>query len=426
MITKEVFVDIKNLKLKGLTNIAIAEQLGISRKTVYNHLKKNKTPKYIRKLKKDSKLKNYIEYIDSRLEKYNLTSWKLFEEIKKQGYTGKYGIVNNFVKKQKKNLRKKAYIRFETLPGEQAQVDWGYMGQIYDNQLKKYIKIYCFVIVLGYSRTVYIDFFSDMKTQNFLIGHNNAFKYFGGYTKDILYDNLKSVVIKRKLKTKDSEFNKKFMDFAGYYGFKPILSRPYHPETKGKVEKMVDYVKRNFYAGENFNSLSDIINRSKNWLKKVNNRIHQTTKEIPFDRLKKENLIFLENKKMYDTRISYFRKVQKDVHFSFKGNFYSVPIKYVNKEITILEKNNNTFDVFYQNKLIVNHYLTLIGSGNYITKKEHLDELEKNKFCCLISKPISKKIDQNTEKNDLSLNNYDEFDSKIQQKNLSDYDKMVV
>ena len=99
MITKEVFVDIKNLKLKGLTNIAIAEQLGISRKTVYNHFKKNKTPKYIRKLKKDSKLKNYIEYLDSRLEKYNLTSWKLFEEIKKQGYTGKYGIVNNFVKK---------------------------------------------------------------------------------------------------------------------------------------------------------------------------------------------------------------------------------------------------------------------------------------------------------------------------------------
>jgi len=183
MIKKEDFVDIKNLKLKGLTNTAIAEQLGISRKTVYNYLKNNKPPKYIRKLKKDSKLKNYIEYLKSRLEKYNLTSWKLFEEIQNQGYEGGYGIVNNFVKKYKKNLRKKAYIRFETLPGEQAQVDWGYMGQIYDTQLKKTIKVYCFVIVLGYSRVVYVDFFANMKTQNFLIGHNNAFKYFGGYTK---------------------------------------------------------------------------------------------------------------------------------------------------------------------------------------------------------------------------------------------------
>jgi transposase len=426
MITTEDFVDIKNLKIKGLTNTAIAEQLGVTRKTIYNNLKQNKTPKYIRKLKKNSKLKNYIEYIESRLEKHNLTSWKLFEEIKKQGYTGGYGIVNNLVKKHKKVLRKKAYIRFETLPGEQAQVDWGYMGQIYDNQLKKNIKVYCFVIVLGYSRTVYIDFFSDMKIQNFLIGHNNAFKYFEGYTKDILYDNLKSVVIKRKLKTKDSEFNKKFMDFAGHYGFKPILARPYRPETKGKVEKMVDYVKRNFYAGEEFKSLIDIINRSKDWLKKVNNRIHQTIKEIPFDRLKKENLISLENKKFYDTSISYFRKVQKDVHFSFKGNFYSVPIKYVNKEVTILEKSNNVFEVFYQNKLIATHYLSLISSGIYITKKEHLDELEKHKFCYPISKPLPKKTHQNTEKNDLSLNNYDEFDSKVQQKSLSDYDKMAV
>jgi len=425
MIKKEDFVDIKNLKLKGLTNTAIAEQLGISRKTVYNYLKNNKPPKYIRKLKKDSKLKNYIEYLKSRLEKYNLTSWKLFEEIQNQGYEGGYGIVNNFVKKYKKNLRKKAYIRFETLPGEQAQVDWGYMGQIYDTQLKKTIKVYCFVIVLGYSRVVYVDFFANMKTQNFLIGHNNAFKYFGGYTKDILYDNLKSVVIKRKLTNKDSEFNKKFLDFAGYYGFKPILSRPYHPETKGKVEKMVDYVKRNFYAGEDFNSLSDIINRSKNWLKKVNNRIHQTTKEIPFDRLKKENLISL-NMRLFDTNIPYFRKVQKDVHFSFKGNFYSVPIKYVNKEITILEKDNNTFDVFYQNKLIVNHCLTLIGSGNYITKKEHLDELEKNKFAHYNSKPKSKKNNHNIEKDNLSLNNYNDFDSKVEQPKLSNYDKMVV
>jgi transposase len=132
------------------------------------------------------------------LEKYNLTSFKLYEEILKKGYEGKYGMVNKFVNKIKKKLRKQAYIRFETLPGEQAQVDWGYMGELYDHNLKRQVKIYCFVIVLGYSRTVYVDFFTDMKTRNFLIGHNNAFKYFGGYTKEILYDNLKSVVIKRK------------------------------------------------------------------------------------------------------------------------------------------------------------------------------------------------------------------------------------
>jgi len=113
------------------------------------------------------------------------------------------------------------------------------------------------------------------------MGHNNAFKYFGGHTKEILYDNLKSVVIKRAIRAKESKFNKKFMDFAGYYGFNPILCRPYKPNTKGKVENSVLYVRQNFFAGEEFTSLNDINRKSQEWLKAINARIHSTTKQQP-------------------------------------------------------------------------------------------------------------------------------------------------
>lgn len=133
--------------------------------------------------------------------------------------------------KIKQEYKNHAALRFETLPGEQSQIDWGYLGEIHDIELNRSVKLYCFFIILGYSRTLYAEVFDNMRLNNFLLGHNNAFKYFGGYTRELLYDNLKSVVIKRALVAKDSEFNKRFMGFAGFYGFKPVLCSPYKPNT---------------------------------------------------------------------------------------------------------------------------------------------------------------------------------------------------
>ena len=194
---------IKSLKKQGLSKSEIARRLGCDRKTVSKLLSKEFYKKYERK-HMPSILDNFKNYIDSRLQNFNLSSFKLFEEIKNKGYIGKYGIVSSYVKKVKKTLHNKAYIRFETMPGEQAQVDWGYYGLMYDRVLRKTIKVYFFLMTLGYSRATYVEFFKDQTIDSFLKGHNNAFKYFNGYTKDILYDNLKSVVIKRTLRAKDS------------------------------------------------------------------------------------------------------------------------------------------------------------------------------------------------------------------------------
>ena len=378
MISKEKWMEIRNLRNQGLSKTKIAEYLNLNRKTVAKHLNTDISPKYNSKASLKSKLDKYKEYILERLEKYNLTAKKLYKEIKLQGYTGKYGTVATYVRNTKNILKQKAYMRFETLPGLQSQVDWGHFGTIYDKEQKKVISIYCFLIILGYSRVLYIEFFEKQDTKSFLQGHNNSFKYFGGYTAEILYDNLKSVVIKRRLKAQDSEFNKKFMDYAGYYGIKPILCRAYKPNTKGKIENSVNFVRTNFFAGEEFNSLKELNKKAYEWLEESNNRIHCTTKQKPFDRLKNENLISIENKRLYDLTETCYRKVYSDCKFSYKGNMYSVPFKYAGCEVFIKRVKKEKIIIYYKNIQIAQHQLNLKETGVLVINKEHYKGLNPN------------------------------------------------
>lgn len=387
MIKQKEWVMMRNLYLQGMKKSAIARLLGLNRKTVSANLKREESPVYERLVQKESKIEPYKEYTDNRLEEYELTAVKLYGELQKQGYAGKYSLVAAYVSEKKKEIRTKAVLRFETLPGEQAQVDWGYFGNFYDREQKKTIKLYCFFMILGYSRMLYIEFFERADIINFLKGHNNAFKYFGGYTKELLYDNLKSVVIKRALRQEESQFNKKFMDFAGYYGFKPILCRPYRPTTKGKVENSVLYAKQNFFSGEEFISLRELNEKALEWLEKIKNRIHSTTKQQPFERLKREGLISIKDKNFYDTSVISYRRVFKDCHFSYGGNFYSVPFRYAGKEVAIREDESTIITVMYREQIIAGHHLEKERKGRYITEPAHLEGLKEIRMGRMIRRP---------------------------------------
>ncbi|MET0016383.1 IS21 family transposase [Oscillibacter sp.] len=151
--------------------------------------------------------------------------------------------MREYVRNKKEQLDEQATVRFETIPGLQGQMDWAFFEDhtvLEDGKLKK---LYCFLFILGYSRTRYIEFVTDMSTNTLIRCHANAFQYFGGYPEEILYDNMKQVVIKRLLKQEDSTLNRQFEDFAGFYGFNPVLCRPYRGQTKGKVERTVQFVR---------------------------------------------------------------------------------------------------------------------------------------------------------------------------------------
>lgn len=253
------------------------------------------------------------------------------------------------------DLDEKATVRFETMPGKQGQMDWGFFEEHTVYEDGKWKRRYCFLLVLGCSRMRYIEFVTDMSTNILIRCHQNAFRYFGGYPEEILYDNMKQVVVKQLLKQEDSTLNRQFEDFAGFYGFKPILCRPYRGQTKGKVERTVRFVRNNFMIGIKYNSLADLNGQALAWCNKVNGKVHATINEIPFERLKKEGLSPLKREYIID-KIN-LRRVQKDCLISYAGNQYSVPAEYVGKDVAVVAL-DNMLAAYYEGKQIALHRIS--------------------------------------------------------------------
>lgn len=157
-----------------------------------------------------------------------------------------------------------AVYRYETKPGVQSQVDWCECGRIE---------------IDGKSRMRYVEFTLRIDVHTLIQCHLNAFRYFGGCTKEILYDNMKQIVFKRAPVSSGSTWNSQFEDFFNHYGFIPRLCRPYRPQTKGKIESNVSFVKRDFLLGSEFSSFSDLNSQAQKWLARVNSTIHGTTNE---------------------------------------------------------------------------------------------------------------------------------------------------
>ena len=323
------------------------------------------------KQKRPSKLDPYKDYIDALLEEDNYSAVLIHERLEEKGCHCGYTIVKEYVASKKKELNKKATVRFETQPGLQGQVDWGFFEnyKVYENG--KYKKLYCFLMILGYSRNRYIEFVTDMSTQTLIQCHINAFHFFGGYPKEILYDNMKQVVIKRLLKQKDSTMNSEFSDFAGFYGFKPILCRPYRGQTKGKVERTVRYVRENFMVGRTYGSLDDLNAQAISWCRKVNGRIHGTTHKIPAEQLSQEHLQPMLRE--YIVNKMNIRRVEKDCLISYAANQYSVPAEYIGKDVTVLVL-KNMLSVYYNGKQIALHPLSY-NKKEIVVNKEHYKDL---------------------------------------------------
>src|SRR5450759_1562595 len=212
--------------------------------------------------------------------------------------------------------------------------------------------------------------------------HVNAFRYFGGYTQEILYDNMKQVVIKRALISTESEWNSKFEDFFKHYGIRPHLCRPLRPQTKGKIENNVGYVKRDFFLGTKFSSFSDINSQALTWLKRVNSEVHGTTHEIPLERFKAEELKPINGVPEYLVIREEARKISRECFISYLGNMYSAPYRFAGREAT-LQIIGGKFKVIVGGQQVCEHEI-LAGRGRVSRVKEHFkgllsDILKENK-----------------------------------------------
>ena len=340
----ESWMDIRSDRQKGMSYVELGKKYHMDPRTAKRYAQSPQKPEYTLTQPKPTKLDAYKQQVDQWLEEAPYSAVRILEKLQEQGFDGKYSIVKEYVRGKKMDLDEKATVRFETMPGKQGQMDWGFFEDHLVYEDGKWKQLYCFLMILGYSRMRYIEFVTDMSTNTLIRCHQNAFRYFGGYPEEILYDNMKQVVIKRLLKQEDSTLNRQFEDFAGFYGFKPILCRPYRGQTKGKVERTVQFVRDNFMIGIKYESLAGLNGQAQAWCNKVNGKVHATTNEIPFERLKAE-------------RLNPLRRVQKDCLISYAGNQYSVPAEYIGKDVAVVAL-DSMLAAYYEGKQIALHRIS--------------------------------------------------------------------
>lgn len=260
-------------------------------------------------------------------------------------------------------------IRFHTLPGQEAQVDFGYVGMLPDGEGKKR-KAWIFNMRLSYSRLDYYCVVFDQKVQTFLECHVNAFMYFGGVPKVIKIDNLKAAIL-------DAHFyeplqQETYKQFSEHYGFDPMPCRVAKPQEKGKVEAGVKYIQINFFAGRSFPNYKVLQEKLTTWMhNKCNRRIHGTTKKVPRDLFEAEERKALTPLPLNDFTfpMATIRKVCKDCHITVDNNYYSVPYKYVGKDVSV-RQDGKTVKVCYEHEQIAIH-VKGTSKGEFITNNAH-------------------------------------------------------
>ena len=366
MISKEVYMDIKAMHRRGMSMRAIARQLGIHRNTVKRHLESDSFPEYRKRKRKESLLDRYKQVIDDYLAEGDYQATWIFERIKAMGYEGSYKTVQKYVRRVRERRTRLAYIRFETEPGYQAQVDWGEFQ--FDGT-----KVYAFVMVLGYSRSLYVEFVKERSLETFFDCHIRAFKYFGGIPEEILYDNMKQVVIERR--GGHIRFNLEFMHFCNHYGFTSKLCPPYSPWVKGKVERPMSYIRERFCKGYEYRGLERLNRDIRAWLDNTaNKRRHGTHNEIIQERLdfERKHLQALPPKD-FDTSIKVFRKVYKDCQISYNGNRYVVPHSVVGKKV-MLKIKTGLIKIYHDDTLLAS-YIESPGKHQVIGDRRFYPEL---------------------------------------------------
>lgn len=363
---------IKDLHRKGLSISEIARRMGRDRKTVRRALVVPLEQRPVRKARR-RKVDDFVEYLQQRMGEGVYNARKLYMEVRQRGYSGGETQIRSYVQPYRAaRVNHQASMRFETDPGYQAQVDWGHFGMVELNEKQQ--RLYAFVMTLSWSRCMYLEFTTSMDTGWFLRCHQHAFEYFGGIPRQVLHDNLKSAVLGRDGQG-NIYWNPRYLDFALAHGFQPRACHPYRPQTKGKVESGVRYVRVNFWPGIQFVDVADLNQQAWYWLNAIANpRLHATTNQTPFSRLPQEQLHPLPTVR-YDTSIVSTRRSSKDCLVSYNGNYYSVPASYAQQQLLL--KETETGELLVANGVgeIVAQHALLNGRRQRSIQKEHYSAL---------------------------------------------------
>ena len=321
---------------KGWSIRRISAELLISRKRirrvlVSNSVLRDTTPGeiIIPKKKRESKLNPYKEFIAELLDKYNnITGQRIYEHLIEKGYDGKTTILRDYLSSIRQVVSKTPVRLVETDPGQRAAHDWSDYNITFTSTGKTE-QVTFFSYILSYSRRQYIDQVDDKKQSTLFRELIAAFIYFDGVTREIKSDNQKACVDRWEMG--QPVFNRKFLEFASHYRFRPLTITPGRPEENLKVERPFSYLEKSFLNGREFRDRNDLKEQLRKWLTEVNDvRIHGTTKKRPIDMYIEEHP-FLQPlpANHFDTSLVVNLVVNQESCVQWKGYLYVVPDKYM-------------------------------------------------------------------------------------------------
>lgn len=358
----------------GESERSVARDLGISRPTIHKYKQKAEEAGYMNKERElpeikelsaklgpaprppciPSTVEKYREMVEKYLEQ-GLQMTVIYQRLRENfGYAGSYSSIRRYVQHLKPD-EKEVFVRVHSEPGEEMQVDFGSIGQIYEPKSGKIRTGYVFVATLSYSRHQYAEIVCDQKISTWLELHQRAFAFFGGVPRRVVLDNLKAGVVKALVI--DPIIGEAYRKLAQHYRFLISPNRPRTPRHKGKVENGVNYVKRNFFAGQEFVDINCANQHLKAWVMDTAGvRDHGTTHQAPlklFHEIEKEALQELpaETFDLCEIRIA---KVHSDCHIVVDGSYYSVPYKWVGTEVEIHIR-KHTLEIYEQQELLRTH-----------------------------------------------------------------------
>jgi transposase len=293
------------------------------------------------------------------LERHAYSARQVFQQIKERGYPGQYTIVKAFVH-QVRPQRRPAFLTLHFEPGECAQVDWGCAGSVPVGSTQRRLSF--FVMVLAFSRKMYLEFTLAETLEHFLGCHQHAFEYFGGVVQQVWVDNAKVAVLSRAAGS--VVFHPRYLEFAHHYGFEIRACGVGQPQEKGRVENGVGYVKKNLLNGLELSDFKNINPAARYWLDQVANvRMHGQTHQTPQALFAQEQLKPL-HPLAYETAVLDTVRVNSQFRIQVDGNRYSVPCQYASRQLT-LKRFPDRLLVYDQDRLVAEHVRSYDRNQDY-------------------------------------------------------------
>jgi transposase len=380
VISVEDWVTIRNLKSRNpaLGTRAIAGLLGISRNTVKDALASDRPPKYERPKVLNPDIAPWVEYVTESYLVKRLRVSRIMGDLRSKGYTGSRTALYRWIEEELKPRREaqnaQAFKPYETKPGEQMQYDWAEYRVLIGESITR---VFVHLSILGYSRYKAFDASLSVHQGDVFAAIEEALVAFGGLTERVQVDCAKVFVLNASSAT--FRWNPKFLQFCGFFGLEPTRSAPYHPWSKGKVEKPFDHLETHFIQGARFDSFEQFLSKLKAYQDEVNATEHSVTRKKPAELFELEQKVLRPlpcdsltgEPKRFVGVAEHLRTVSSDCLVCWGGNRYSVPHVLVRSQLWVRVRKGTSLEIYSQNGTLVASHRLCTGKGHVVVEPAH-------------------------------------------------------